>query len=147
MCLSFFFYYNKLDGYPLCRSDIVDEGYLQRYLGGARNLTWDNESLEQVATSPPHLAGLSISQISNQVRWTPELRAQLQDDHRNLPKVKYCAKSPFLTKKGKKFTKGRGMGPPSLASVLYPKVDKEYVPPPRHCASGEVHKRIKRDPD
>lgn len=39
MCLAYFIYYNGLDGYSLCRSEITEQSYMQRYLG-VNNITW-----------------------------------------------------------------------------------------------------------
>lgn len=85
--------------------------------------------MEYVATRPQHLQGQTMTQLANQVEWTPELRSQLQNDHRNFPQVNACSRSPFSST-------GQGQVEGALdqsATVQYPTVDREYAPPPRPC--------------
>lgn len=92
MCKTFIVYYNQLDEYPVCRSEIVSQDYMARYLAGTRNVTWDQSRLEFMATIPPNLAGMTISEISDSqyVNWDIDLRAQLQRDHIVHPQVEIC---------------------------------------------------------
>lgn len=65
---------------------------MARYLAGTRNVTWDQSRLEFMATIPPNLAGMTISEISDSqyVNWDIDLRAQLQRDHIVHPQVEIC---------------------------------------------------------
>lgn len=92
MCKVFLLYYDQLDQYPVCRSELVSRDYMARYLAGTRNVTWDQSRLEFMATMPPNLAGMTISQISDSqyVDWNINLRAELQRDHIVHPQVEIC---------------------------------------------------------
>lgn len=99
-----------------------------------------NPQLEYVATSPPYLAGQTMTQISNQVNWTPRLRAQLQNDHMYLPQTNACSRSPFSSTGG-----GQVGGAQDQAVVVrYPVFDREYVPPPSKCGVPLQPKNVKR---
>ena len=93
MCNTFIWYYNKIENHSICRSELVSPAYTEKYLAGTRNVTWDPPSLEYVATVPRHLAGMTLSEISDSryVNWSPEQRAQLQRDHILHPQVDICA--------------------------------------------------------
>lgn len=92
MCKTFMAYYSRLEEYPACRSEIDSPDYMAKYLGGTRNVTWDQARLEFMATSPAHLAGMTLSEISDSrfVNWNIDLRQQLQRDHIMLPQVEVC---------------------------------------------------------
>jgi len=92
MCMSFIFYYNKLPGHEFCASGIDSEEHRQIFLG-ARNITWDPSQLEYVVSSPHNLAGLTISQVSdNHVNWTIQKRDELQRFTRTHPQGAACAR-------------------------------------------------------
>lgn len=83
MCKVFLIYYNKLEEYPLCRSEIQSREYMSKYLAGTQNVTWNVDELEYVATWPLHVTGRTISNISDSqfVNWDINLRNDLRQDH------------------------------------------------------------------
>ncbi|ODM91325.1 DBH-like monooxygenase protein 1 [Orchesella cincta] len=90
MCKTFPLYYPKMNDYALCRSQISSLEYNQRYLG-VENFTWVQSELEYVVTSPFHLEGLTLSEVSDTtVDWNIERRGQLQRDHILYPQVSVC---------------------------------------------------------
>lgn len=125
MCHVFILYYNRLPQYPICRSELVSPEYVRRYLAGARNLTWNQSQLEFVATAPPHLAGMTVSQIADSayVNWTEDLRTQLQRDHIIHPQVEIC---PSVTEAAAAILLGQTL-PPRFVS--FPTQIPQYQPP------------------
>lgn len=92
MCIAFALHYNILEDYPLCRSELDNAKYMMRYLAGTTNVTWSNELLEYVALSPAHVAGMTISEISDSrfVNWDTGLRSRLKRDHKVEPHISVC---------------------------------------------------------
>lgn len=87
--------------------------------------------MDVVATSPARLEGLSIREISDRVDWTSELRAELQQDHMNLPQVNICPQISSIT----------GMEDNRTSVVTPPRNVVEWIPPPDNsCVSKLPHK-------
>ncbi|CAL8125826.1 unnamed protein product [Orchesella dallaii] len=140
MCLAYFFYYNKLQDYSLCRSEIISQQYMQQYLG-VNNITWDNDQLDYAATSPAYLAGQTVATISDNVNWTPELRRELQQDHQFLPQVNACSRSPFSSTGEGQVAGSQVVGAEVTIEVSYPTGVVEYVPPPQSDCRNPVFGR------
>jgi len=95
MCLAFLYYYNKVPGFEICNSR-VDSPEFRQYFLGAENVTWDQTRLEFVVDPPHKLAGLTISQVSdNHVKWTLERRRELQRFARYIPQKSQCSRIEY----------------------------------------------------
>lgn len=92
MCVAFIHYYGRNNDYSYCRSEIVSEEYRRRFLG-VSNITWEEDELEWVAMTPPHLAGLSMTAISNNVDWTETKREELMNFHEAHPHIGKCSRN------------------------------------------------------
>lgn len=90
--MAFIFYYNRIDDYSYCRSEIVSPEYRRRFLG-VSNVTWNEDLLEWVAATPEDLAGLTMTEISdNFVNWDEGRRQELKRFHDAHPHVSRCSR-------------------------------------------------------
>ncbi len=125
MCTVFLLHYQNLEQYPQCLSELDNRDYMMKYLAGTSEITWSNERIEYIAKMPPHVAGMTVSEISDSsyVNWNISLRSQLQRDHLVIPQRTIC---PSLTEMMKELVLGIGP-PPEYAT--FPFEVPEYVPP------------------
>ncbi len=91
MCSAYILYYNKLQAYQTCSSEIGSPDYRERLLSGVRNISWSEDDLEfRVGWGHP-LKGMKISEVSDKhVDWTEERRNELQKFQLRGQHVNWC---------------------------------------------------------
>lgn len=95
MCAVFFFYYNRVNNYVQCSSEIESPEARRRFLG-IGNVTWSNREVEFIVNEPENLAGLRVSQVSdNLVDWSVERREELQRFHLETPHKNRCPRELY----------------------------------------------------
>lgn len=135
MCIVFLSYFNFIRHHPTCLSDLISPAYTAKYLGGAMNLTWNQNRIEFMATAPKHLAGMTVSEISDSqyVNWNGGQRAELQLDHIVHPQVAHCLTIDEIAAAQRAVASGQPLPPPQdFAS--FPVEIPQYVPP-RTCSA------------
>ncbi|CAL8072115.1 unnamed protein product [Orchesella dallaii] len=127
MCLAFLIYYNKLQDFSVCQSEIISEDYRNHFLN-VQNITWTPSQLEFVVDPPESMGGLTISEVSdNFVEWNVENRAELQRFHFYHPQINSCPRDLYTRNL---LNSGESQVDPDdfSASVIYPSNARVYQP-------------------
>lgn len=93
MCVAGLLHYERISEFSTCGSEIVSLEDRRYFLTGVENITWSVDRLEFTVNPPHPLAGLSITEVSNNhVNWTIARREELQRYHNYRPHRNRCTR-------------------------------------------------------
>lgn len=134
MCVAIIMYHSKLENYMQCSSEIHSDEYRAHFLAGVENITWSDRHLEFLVNPPHPLAGLRISEVSdNHVDWTLERREELDRFHLYHPHVNRCPQELYSLEDagGAHLHSGTAENPQNTGvPVTFPMVVRPYQPEP-----------------
>lgn len=139
MCSMAIYFYNKIYEYQQCSSQIESIEDRRYFLAGVGNVTWSYAHLEFIVDKPHPLAGMPVSQVSdNHVEWTLERREELQRFHLFHSHVNRCPREMYAMNEGVVLSNGRAenMQDPGVI-VDYP-YEAVPLPPEKRCAKKVV---------
>lgn len=125
MCAVFFYYYNRIDDYVQCSSEIDSAEARKKFLG-IGNVTWSNREVEfMVEEGPEKVRGLKLSQVADDyVEWSLDKREELQKFQLEHLQINRCPQELYA---------GRFETDDEEYFVGYP-LDVEPYVPPKSCS-------------
>lgn len=137
MCLSVILYYNRIQNSPwqICMSEIRSPEMRRYFLAGVGNVTFSAPHGDFLVDPPHPLAGLTISQVSdNHVDWTEERREELQRFHLKHPQWGRCPRELYAGGPAEGgLTAGQNQIDEAEGVVTYPRKVRPYQPE-RSCS-------------
>lgn len=98
MCTASLYHYTRVSDIYECSSQIVSVGDRQHFLDGVGNVTWSINRIGYLVDPPHSLAGLSISEVSdNHVDWSIAKREELRNYHLYSPHINLCPAGPWVS--------------------------------------------------